>query len=398
MTYKPKLDPSRGFMIERCQPFTKQDVELAKRILDENDELVVGVGNAGVSHEHGWIMTAGERVDLVDYVLRDEGVDPNRYIIIPVENRNEAAQWVAEVMMVTPRWNKFYTRNFKNASMFASLQRQQGYEIETVEEQKPEKDYFELYAKVLKHDDSATIELSEYLPASAAKRMVYLGIPERVNVIYNRKDVDTSSKIKEKRALFLGGLQPFTGVYEDNNGHISNIRLALEKCDQAVIAIGSAQESYKDSDPLTAGKRVEVVRYTLLANGVDASKFYVVPIRDVSANAAYAAKVIALCPEFHAVIAGNDWTKQLFGEGNYEILPVDRNPVKGTDTPISATRVRNTVKDIIKKNHSKDNVVSEETVKEIEKSLEGMVDKATLDILEQVGFYNTMHFLAFAEE
>lgn len=395
MNYQPKLNASRGFMIEKCQPFTKLDVKLAKQILDEKDELVIGIGSAGESHEPGMVMTAGERVDLTDYILRAEGLDPNRYIITPIENAPEATQWVSEVMMVSPKWNTFYTRNFKNASMFASFKEHYNYDIKTVEVQKPEKDFFKIISENSKNYRNA---LSQYIPDSAFDRLEQLNIINRTDIIYNRRNIDLNKAKKEKRALFLGGLQPFTGLYKEGNGHIVNIKLALEKKDQIIIAIGSAQDSHKDSDPLTVGRRIDVVRYALQANGVDASKFYTIPIKDISANACYSTKVVSLCPGFDSVIAGNDWTKQLFGEGNYEIIPVSRSKELGTDELISGTRVRNTISDIIKKNHSKTDPISKETVKEIESALSGMMDKATLDILNEVKFYDIMHFLAFAKE
>jgi len=94
----------------------------------------------------------------------------------------------------------------------------------------------------------------------------------------------------------------------------------LKEKPQIVIAVGSAQDSLKESDPLTAGKRIETIRYCLQSHGISASKFYVVPIKDIFSNACYASRVVALCPQFDSVIAGNDWTKELFREGNYEII------------------------------------------------------------------------------
>jgi len=51
-----------------------------------------------------------------------------------------------------------------------------------------------------------------------------------------------------------------------------------------------------------------------------------------------------MCPNFDSVIAGNDWTKELFGNGNYEIIPITRNLDPKTGKTNSATSVRNIVK------------------------------------------------------
>src|SRR3989339_1988664 len=102
MIYTPKIDPKRGFMIEKMQPITTLDVALVRRILEENDEVVIGIGDAGASHEPGSIMTAGERIDLVDKVLQAEGIMPGRYMIVPIENVNEASHWIAETRILPP--------------------------------------------------------------------------------------------------------------------------------------------------------------------------------------------------------------------------------------------------------------------------------------------------------
>jgi len=77
---------------------------------------------------------------------------------------------------------------------------------------------------------------------------------------------------------------------------------------------------------------------------------------------------------------------------------VKRNPIPGTNDPLSATRVRNTVMEIIRKHHAKDDQLAPETISDIESSLSKMLDKASLAMLKNLGFYQTMHFLAYAKE
>ena len=395
-SYKNMLNPRRGFMIEKAQPFTKQDIELVRQILKENDEVVIGIGDAGASHDKRIVMTAGERIEVADAVLQDAGISPENYVLLPVENAPEHVQWVAEVMMVTPRWQIFYTRNFKNASMFASFQQHYGYKIKTIGQQNQDADYFELMGRWLRGDALAREELNLYLTEAALLKMKELGILNRVDVIYNRRNLIPQPQKKSNRALFLGGFQPFTGVFKLQNGHFSVVQKALTEKKQIVIAVGSAQHSHKVNDPLSAGRRIEVIRYALLQNRIPASRFFLIPIKDIQANAGYAPKVVSFCPAFDAVLAGNDWTKQLFGEGKYEIIALERTAAQGT--PLSATKVRSIVTDYIQKNHIKEEPVSERTVKQIEHALGNMLDPATMKILKEIGFYDTMHFLAFAKE
>ncbi len=393
------LNPKRGFIIEKFQPTTKKDVDLIKLILEENDEVVIGIGNAGYSHEIGEIMTAGERIELTDHVLKSEGISPNKYILIPIENAPDATRWVSEILMLTPKWHTVYTRNFKNATMFESFKKNYHYNIQTIDEQKPEKEYFNLLAQYLKGNSAAMDELKIYIPQSAIDYLFESNLSNRINAIYNRKNSDFNiTKNIAKRTLFLGGFQPFTGVYEDNNGHFSNIRLGLQNSDQIVIAIGSAQQDHTDSDPFTAGQRIDIIRHALINNGIGADQFYTIPIKDIDANACFAPKTVSLCPTFNSVIAGNDWTKQLFGEGDYNLLSVVRSTAKSDCLPISATRVRNTIKQVIQKYHSKDELVSNHTIDIIESELVPLMDRKTLDKMRALKVYDTMHFLAYAKE
>ncbi len=395
------LHPSRGFLIEKMQPPTRQDVGLIKTILDKHEEVVIGIGSAGYSHEPQEVMTAGERIEVLDTTLQSEGIDPGRYIIVPVENMPEATSWVAQVMMMTPRWDTFYTRNFKNASMFATFQRQHNYQIETVDEQKPQGDNYGLISHAQVNASAGhSLEkvLNKHFFQSTICAMERLGIIDRISTIYNRKAPAKSAPYHPNRALFLGGFQPFTGVYGEQNGHLSNVLLGLSKKKQVVIAVGSAQASHQESDPLTAGKRLESIRYTLLSNGIQPSQFYTIPIQDVPANAAYSTKVVSLCPQFDAVIAGNDWTKQLFGEGRYEILEVSRTPISGSNTPLSATRARTLVMETIRSHHKKDEPLTGSTLQAIRESLAPLLDKHALNILQEVGFFETLRFLAYAKE
>jgi nicotinamide-nucleotide adenylyltransferase len=398
MMYTPKLQPTRGFMIEKAQPFTKYDLELAKQILAEKDELVIGVGGAGESHELGLIMTGGERVEHVDAVLRAEGIDPNRYMIVPVENAPEATQWVGEVLMVTPRWDTLYTRNYKNATMFEKFQRDHNFTIRTIKEQKPEVDYFRLAASVLDGSHKATNELREHITDSATASMRDLGIDDRVNVIYNRTSPTWVAPERVDRILFLGGLQPPTGVYEHCTGHVGVIKQALTKRSQVVIAVGSAQQSLMDSDPFTGGERIDLLRYTLQANGVNAAQFYIVPIKDIQANACFPIKVVGMCPAFDAAIAGNDYTKHSFGKGKCEMVPIVRGTSYQSEKPLSGSAVRRDWTTTSMEHNPKGMPFNPATIPHIRAALEHRLDPALMDKMQAIGAYETMHFLAYAKE
>jgi len=394
--YVPILNPSRGFMIESMQPITNYDIDLCKKILNENQEIVIGIGSALDSHEENNIMTAGERVELVDYVLRNEGIDSNKYILIPIEDIPGASRWVSELRMLTPRWDVAYSRNFRNISMLSSQVDLYNYDVKSIGKQKPEQDYFLMMSKYLKSDKEFGNEIIDDIPNSALKKMKDLGIFDRINVIYNKINKQEHPIIEQKRGLFLGGLQPVTGVYSTPSGHMAAIKKGLEYNDQLIIAVGSAQDSHKDDDPLTAGQRIEILRYALLANGIDSSKFYAIPVKNIDSNLPFGAKVTALSPKFSSIIAGNDWTKILLGQGRYDIIDSPRSTYD--NKPISATRIRNIVKDTIKNNCGRDEEINDSLIYKIENNLRGLIDPHAFKMMKEVGFYDMMHFLTFAKE
>ncbi|RLF01945.1 MAG: nicotinamide-nucleotide adenylyltransferase, partial [Thermoprotei archaeon] len=55
------------------------------------------------------------------------------------------------------------------------------------------------------------------------------------------------------RGLFVGRFQPF------HLGHLKALRWILEREDEVIICIGSAQYSHSLRNPFTVGERVEMI-------------------------------------------------------------------------------------------------------------------------------------------
>ncbi len=383
-----KLNPKRGFVIEK-NPFLNPDLELIYHALAENDEVVIGIGSAQLSHEPGLILSAGERIELTDYVLQQQGINPARYILIPIEDSVNNAQWVGEIRMVSPRWHTVYTRNFKNASVFKAHQRAFGYDIIQVDEQKPEMDYFALIAQELKGSTLASAQIKVLFPESALTKMEEMGILSRINTIYNHARDEEARKDSIDRILFLGGMRPPTGVWAEGNGHLGALKQCLEKARQVNIVIGSAQRSDDERCPLRAGERLEIVRYALLANGVAASSFYTIPVRDIDSNATYAPRLESLVPRFTKIVSGNGLTLDLFTL--YEQVTLTRTEVHGSQVPLSATYVRKTIYDQLR-GKRKEQIA--ETIHDIERALEGALDPTLREIFGALKVYDRMHSIA----
>jgi len=116
------------------------------------------------------------------------------------------------------------------------------------------------------------------------------------------------------RAVFPGRFQPF------HKGHMSVVKWALERVDELIIVIGSAQESHTLQNPMTAGERALAIKRALVEEGIDLRRVYIVPVPDILMNSAWVAHVKTYAPPFRAVVARNPLVKVLFEEAGYEVL------------------------------------------------------------------------------
>ena len=115
----------RGILIGRMQPVHNGHMQIIDKILEEVDEIIIGIGSAQLSHSIKNPFTAGERIVMVSQALAERGVDPTRYYIIPMQDINFNALWVSHVKMLTPPFSVVYSGNPLVKQLFA----EEGYEV-----------------------------------------------------------------------------------------------------------------------------------------------------------------------------------------------------------------------------------------------------------------------------
>ena len=99
---------NRGFYIGRFQPYHNGHQSVLERIAQEVDEIVIGVGSAQFSHTGSNPFTAGERVMMITRALEDLGCP---YYVIPIEDIQRNALWVAHVRSISPPFEHVFTSN-----------------------------------------------------------------------------------------------------------------------------------------------------------------------------------------------------------------------------------------------------------------------------------------------
>jgi len=133
-----------------------------------------------------------------------------------------------------------------------------------------------------------------------------------------------------KRALIPGRFQP------PHWGHFRLIRWTLERFDEVIVAVGSAQKSHTFTNPFTAGERIEMIRLGAREAGIDLSRLIIVPVPDIETNYVWPRWVELLTPRFDCVVSGNPLVVQLFREYGYCVI----EPPMFDRSVYTATRVR----------------------------------------------------------
>ena len=105
------MEKIRGILIGRMQPVHNGHMQVINKILDEVDEIIIGIGSAQLSHELKDPFTAGERIVMMSQALAERDVDSSRYYIIPMQDINFNAIWVSHVKMLTPPFSIVYSGN-----------------------------------------------------------------------------------------------------------------------------------------------------------------------------------------------------------------------------------------------------------------------------------------------
>jgi len=99
---------TRGFYIGRFQPYHNGHQAVLERIAGWVDEIIIGVGSAQLSHRPENPFTAGERVMMI---TRSLAKLDTLYYVIPIEDIQRNALWVAHVKAMTPPFDVAYSSN-----------------------------------------------------------------------------------------------------------------------------------------------------------------------------------------------------------------------------------------------------------------------------------------------
>jgi nicotinamide-nucleotide adenylyltransferase len=133
--------------------------------------------------------------------------------------------------------------------------------------------------------------------------------------------------VKVLRGFFIGRFQPY------HYGHHEVIKNIIEKVDELIIGIGSAQESHDLENPFTAGERILMISSALDELEIK-KKVYIIPLEDIYRNSLWVSHVCSMVPPFEVVFSNNPLVVRLFLEAGFKVFHTamyNREEFQGTE-------------------------------------------------------------------
>lgn len=176
------MNKVRGILIGRMQPVHNGHVQVISKILEEVDEIIIGIGSAQLSHEIKDPFTAGERIVMMTQALADIEVDPSRYYIIPMQDINFNAVWVSHVKMLTPPFSIVYSGNPLVKQLFS----EEGFEVK----QPPLYDRLHLSGTEVRKRINNDLDWEELVPKATIDFMNEINGVERIKNLSKKEISD----------------------------------------------------------------------------------------------------------------------------------------------------------------------------------------------------------------
>ncbi|MHA1961743.1 MAG: nicotinamide-nucleotide adenylyltransferase [Candidatus Thorarchaeota archaeon] len=114
-------------------------------------------------------------------------------------------------------------------------------------------------------------------------------------------------------SIFIGRFQPV------HKGHIHTIRQILDKGENLIIAVGSAQYSHTPDNPLTGGERVMLLRQAIIDDDLPLDRIQIVPVPDINIHPIWAAHLKSLVPYFDKAYSHNPLVQRLLRDAGFRV-------------------------------------------------------------------------------
>jgi nicotinamide-nucleotide adenylyltransferase len=117
-----------GLLVGRFQPFHYGHLAAVKYALRNVGYLYVVVGSAQKSYERDNPFTAGERITMIKSALDGNGVDPSKWMAVPISDADSHSLWVSSIESMVPKFDVVFT----NDALTFLLFKEEGAEVRSV--------------------------------------------------------------------------------------------------------------------------------------------------------------------------------------------------------------------------------------------------------------------------
>ena len=123
----------------------------------------------------------------------------------------------------------------------------------------------------------------------------------------------TRSVAVKMRSAFIGRFQP------DHKGHVHSVRQILEKKEDLIIVIGSAQYSHTPHNPFTGGERVMFMKGALIEEELPLDRIDIIPLSDINIHPLWVSHMRSFVPYFEKAYTHNPLVRSLLKEAGIEV-------------------------------------------------------------------------------
>lgn len=141
-------------------------------MLDKVEELIILVGSSQYSHTLDNPFTAGERIMTIRLALNEAGIEPHRYIILPVPDVEMHSTWVSHVVSYSPKFEVTFSNEPLTRHLFTAA----GFKVESIPFYKRET----LSATEIRKRMLSGGDWEELVPRSVAQFIKQIGGVERI--------------------------------------------------------------------------------------------------------------------------------------------------------------------------------------------------------------------------
>lgn len=100
-----------ALFLGRFQPFHRGHFDALQQIFETGEfgRILIGIGSTDENYSFENPLTAGERWQIIDEVLKENGISPEKYAVLPARNINQFALWPRYICQLFPPFDAIFS-------------------------------------------------------------------------------------------------------------------------------------------------------------------------------------------------------------------------------------------------------------------------------------------------